>query len=194
MLQPPPRGTAPGRRQAPPRRPAVLCRSAEYALDSAMDSIKIRDAKPSDRDAIIAFDHGVDLEPGRIPFIDRVLSAATCLVAESEGRVVAYGSLEYTFYDNGFVSMLQVAEPQRRRGIGRSLMEALAARCTTPKLFTSTNESNKPMHALLHFLGYVPSGVIENLDVGDPEIVYFLDLRGRAGRQQHAAERAARRR
>ncbi|GJM08369.1 MAG: hypothetical protein DHS20C11_06450 [Lysobacteraceae bacterium] len=74
-----------------------------------MVSIKIRDARTSDRDAIIEFDHGVRLEPGRISFIDRVLCTATCLVAECEGRVVAYGSLEYTFYDNGFVSMLYVA-------------------------------------------------------------------------------------
>ena len=145
-----------------------------------MGSIKIRDGKPSDRDAIIAFDHVVRFEPGRIPFIDRVLRTATCLVAECEGRVVAYGSLEYTFYDNGFVSMLYVAEPERRRGIGRSLMGALAERCRTPKLFTSTNESNKPMRTLLQLLGYVPSGVIENLDPGDPELVYFLDLRERA--------------
>jgi hypothetical protein len=83
-----------------------------------MESIKIRDARTSDRDAIIAFDHGVRLEPGRISFIDRVLSTASCLAAECEGRVVAYGSIEYTFYDNGFVSMLYVAEPERRRGGG----------------------------------------------------------------------------
>lgn len=158
-----------------------------------MESIKIRDAKPSDRDAISAFDHGVRSEPGRISFLDRVLGTATCLVAECGGRVVAYGSLEYTFYDNGFVSMLYVAEPERRRGIGRRLMEALAARCRTPKLFTSTNESNKPMHALLQLLGYVPSGVIENLDPGDPEVVYFLDLRKRDALQHHAADGAARR-
>ncbi|MEE4331764.1 MAG: GNAT family N-acetyltransferase [Wenzhouxiangella sp.] len=145
-----------------------------------MNSIKIRDAKPSDRAAIIAFDHVARSDEGRISFIDRVLSTATCLVAERDGRVVAYGSLEYTFYESGFVSMLYVAEPERRRGAGRSLIEALADRCRTPKLFTSTNESNKPMHGLLQLLGYVPSGVIENLDPGDPEKVYFLDLGERA--------------
>ena len=145
-----------------------------------MERTHIREATPSDRDAIVAFDHVVHFEPARIPFIDRVLSSATCLVAECEGRVVAYGSLEYTFYSSGFVSMVYVAEPERRRGIGRSLMEALAERCTTPKLFTSTNQSNKPMQALLALLGYIPSGVIENLDPGDPELVYFLDRRARA--------------
>jgi len=47
-------------------------------------------------------------------------------------------------------------------------------------LFTSTNESNKPMDALLQLLGYVPGGVIENLEPGDPEKLYFLDLGERA--------------
>ena len=46
------------------------------------------------------------------------------------------------------------------------------------KLFTSTNQSNTPMQALLALLGYVRSGVIDNLDPGDPELVYFLDLSG----------------
>jgi len=32
------------------------------------------------------------------------------------------------------------------------------------------------MRALLATLGYVPSGVIENLDPDDPELVFFLNL------------------
>ena len=53
-------------------------------------------------------------------------------------------------------------------------MESL---CRTPKLFTSTNLSNLPMQSLLAKLEYQLSGVIHNLDEGDPEIVYFKRLR-----------------
>jgi ribosomal protein S18 acetylase RimI-like enzyme len=132
---------------------------------------RIRDAGPEDREAIVAIDH-----VARGPFIDRALRSAICIIAEHDARVVAYGVLEHTFFDNGFISMVYVAEPQRRRGIGRMLLGALAARCATRKLFTSTNQSNEPMQKLLASLGYVRSGVIENLDPSDPELVYFLDL------------------
>jgi hypothetical protein len=53
-------------------------------------------------------------------------------------------------------------------------------RCKTAKLFTSTNQSNKPMQVLLNRLGYRPSGVIENLDEGDPELVYMKQVRSDA--------------
>lgn len=163
-------------------------RMKPYPLGSAIQAMQIRDATPADRDPIIAFDHLAGSDPGRIQFIDRVLRSATCLVTEREGRVIAYAALEYTFYDNGFVSMVYVAEPERRRGVGRALMEVLAARCKTPKLFTSTNESNETMQELLRLLGFVPSGVIHNLDPGDPELVYFLDLGERAAQQRDEAD------
>ncbi|WP_177330351.1 hypothetical protein [Pseudomonas sp. CCOS 191] len=37
----------------------------------------------------------------------------------------------------------------------------------------STNRSNEPMRRLLKRQGFVASGVVENLDQGDPERVYF---------------------
>jgi hypothetical protein len=46
-------------------------------------------------------------------------------------------------------------------------------RCTTPKVFTSTNQSNTPMQGLLGKCGFSPSGVIENLDEGDPELLFM---------------------
>lgn len=138
--------------------------------------MQIRDATSADRDPIIALDHLAGGDLRRIRFIDRALQSATCLVAARNERIIAYAVLEYSFYDNGFVSMVYVAEPERRQGVGRALMEALAARCKTAKLFTSTNESNQPMRTLLAQLGYVPSGVIENLDPGDPELVFLLNL------------------
>ena len=144
-----------------------------------MQTIIIRDANYSDRGAILAIDEIAQCEQERIDFIDRVLDSATCLVADSNGTVIAYGVLEYSFFGNGFVSMVYVAKSARRRGVGRSLMRVLANQCRTSKLFTSTNESNSAMRALLATLGYVPSGVIENLDPDDPELVFFLSLNRR---------------
>jgi len=145
-------------------------------LGSATDDIRIREATLGDRDAIVALDHVTRSDPGRVQCIDRILGSSTCLVVERHGDVVAYAALEYTFYEQGFVSIFYVAEPERRQGIGRALMQTLASRCETRKLFTSTNQSNQPMQQLLKALGYVPSGVIQNLDPGDPELVYMLDV------------------
>jgi hypothetical protein len=62
-------------------------------------------------------------------------------------------------------------------GAGEALVKHLESLCQTAKLFTSTNLSNLPMQSLLAKMGYILSGVIHNLDEGDPEIVYFKKLR-----------------
>ena len=131
----------------------------------------IRPALPADAAEIVGFDHIAALSPARRDFIQRSVEAGRCFVAADGGRVVGYAVLEYTFYDNGWVAMLYVAEGFRRRGVGAALVRRLERECRTPKLFTSTNESNTRMRALLAKLGFRPSGVIENLDEGDPELV-----------------------
>jgi hypothetical protein len=47
----------------------------------------------------------------------------------------------------------------------------------TPLLWTSTNESNAPMRALLAAHGYIPSGAVEGLDEGDPELFFRKRVR-----------------
>ncbi|MFJ9107636.1 hypothetical protein [Streptomyces sp. NPDC102283] len=47
----------------------------------------------------------------------------------------------------------------------------MAASCTTPKLFTSTNVSNQPMQRLLQKAS--PAGLLHGLDEGDPELFYL---------------------
>lgn len=99
-----------------------------------------------------------------------------CVVAEIEGVIVGYAALEYSLYENGFVPLLLVRPEHRRRGIGSRLMRAVEPICRTSKLFTSTNESNRPMQNLLMKIGYTRSGDIENIDEGDSELVYFKRL------------------
>jgi hypothetical protein len=43
----------------------------------------------------------------------------------------------------------------------------------TMKIFSSTNKSNRRMQEIFKANGFIQSGFIENLDEGDPEIIYF---------------------
>jgi RimJ/RimL family protein N-acetyltransferase len=140
--------------------------------------LRIRDASSVDRDAIVAIDAVAGADPQRVAFIDRSMSESLCVVAESREGVVGYAVLDYSFFASGFIALVYVAEPARRRGVGTALTGLLESRCTTPKVFTSTNRSNLPMQRLLEKLNYQPSGVIYNLDVDDPELVYVKFLPG----------------
>ena len=134
----------------------------------------VRQALTDDLPAFLALDPLAQAPAsGRAAFIRRVVAEGACRVAVVDGHVMGYGVLEYTFYECGFISMLYIQSGYRRRGVGQALMEGLEKACTTPKLFTSTNLSNLPMQALLAKQGYRLSGVIHNLDEGDPELVYF---------------------
>ena len=134
--------------------------------------IETRTARPTDVEALLDLDESVRTDPGRAGFIRGAVASGACIVAEHGGSVVGYGVLEDSFFGQGFVSMLYVAASQRRHGVGSALLRALVRRCTMPKLFTSTNASNLPMQGLLARSGFEPSGIIHNLDPGDPELVY----------------------
>jgi GNAT superfamily N-acetyltransferase len=93
-------------------------------------------------------------------------------LAEREGRPVGFVIASRRFYDYPFVDLLVVADAERRDGVGSLLMARCEEAHDADRLFTSTNQSNRPMQALLAGRGYQPSGVIENLDPGDPELVF----------------------
>lgn len=139
--------------------------------------ISIRPAVAHDIEALCSLDLVARRDGGRREFIRREVASGNCFVAVAGGAVVGYGVLNYTFHDNGHIDMLYVHSEHRRRGTGAALLRHMESLCRTPKLFTSTNLSNLPMQSLLAKLGYELSGVIHNLDEGDPEIVFFKRLR-----------------
>lgn len=139
--------------------------------------ISIRPALEDDIEALCTVDDIARREDERREFIRREVVSDNCFVAVIDGSVVGYGVLNYTFYNNGCIEMLYIHSDYRRRGVGSALVRHMESHCRTPKLFTSTNQSNLAVQALLIQLGYESSGVIHNLDEGDPEIVYFKRLR-----------------
>jgi ribosomal protein S18 acetylase RimI-like enzyme len=140
------------------------------------DVISVRLADGGDIEALCSLDSIARRESDRREFIKDSVTSGTCHVAVSGGEVIGYVVLNYTFYHQGYVEMLYVDREHRRRGAGAALMREMEGLCRTPKLFTSTNLSNLPMQALLNRLAYGLSGVIHNLDEGDPEIIYFKPL------------------
>jgi ribosomal protein S18 acetylase RimI-like enzyme len=135
--------------------------------------IAIRPATPADLPALIALDTIAADHPERREAIVSWIADGVCLVAEHEGRVVGYAVLTHGFFHRPFVEMLMVAATARRAGIGQALL-LHCAETAGAELWTSTNQSNAPMRALLARCGFVESGTIENLDPGDPELIFVL--------------------
>ncbi|MGB2854440.1 MAG: GNAT family N-acetyltransferase, partial [Dehalococcoidia bacterium] len=127
---------------------------------------------------ICALDRMVLGNSGRRDFLDNTIKSGQCLVARMEDAPVGFAVLNQSFYGHGFIALLIVHPEHRRRGVATALIRHIESVCPTEKLFTSTNESNEPMQRLCETLGFVRSGYIENLDAGNPEIVFFKRVRG----------------
>ena len=74
------------------------------------------------------------------------------------------------FFARDFIDYLWVRAERRREGIGATLLRASVGAAKSTRVFTSTNESNRPMQELLAAQGWALSGRLEGLDEGDPEI------------------------
>ncbi len=88
------------------------------------------------------------------------------------GDAIGFAIVTRHFFGFPFVDLLLVAEAARRGGVGAALMAKCEGDHNADRIFTSTNESNAPMRWLLAKADWLVSGVIENLDPGDPELVF----------------------
>jgi len=136
-------------------------------------SVEVRAAGAEDVPALIAANPYAQSNAGRRAQIAEWVDAGNCFVAERDSEIVGYCVLTREFFDSFFLKLVAVAEHDRGTGVGTAMIEHVIDLVPPgEKLWTSTNESNAPMRALLPRLEFVESGRIDNLDEGDPELVF----------------------
>ncbi len=132
----------------------------------------IRTAHMEDLNAIVDIDQFARISEERLRLIRKSLENESVYVAIEQGKIVGYCVFDHSFFERGFISLLIVHPDHRREGIGSDLVKYVEKLCESERIFTSTNESNTPMQELLRKVGYRRSGVIDDLDPGDPEVFF----------------------
>jgi len=127
---------------------------------------------PADLDLLVRADPRLADSPAHRQHIADLLGAGLSWVMEVGGRTAGFAVVTRHFFGFPFVDLLLVAEEARRGGVGLALMDHCERSHDADRIFTSTNESNAPMRRLLAKADWSVSGVIENLDPGDPELVF----------------------
>ena len=139
-----------------------------------MTNFTLRPAVDADAAVIAAIDIacGAPQDANRAALVPELLKFGMSWIAEADGAPAGYAIVSKRFFSRPFIELLAIAPASRRQGLGTALM----ARCESAHhgevLFTSTNEFNASMRALLAKAGYQASGTIYNLDPGDPELVF----------------------
>ncbi|KSU62747.1 hypothetical protein AS034_11610 [[Bacillus] enclensis] len=129
-------------------------------------------AKKSDLLDLIHIDQAVIGNDHRAALIDKSIHDRCCLVCKIEGKSAGFLLSNNQFFEHWFISLVIVHPDCRKRGIARELFTAFEEMADGNKIFSSTNKSHSIMHHLFLSLGYEKSGFIDNLDEGDPEIIY----------------------
>ena len=138
--------------------------------------MEIRSGEPRDVEAMAPLAAHV-VGAGRAEaFLRSYLDRHHVLVAEADGRMVGVIAFRDDWFQCAFVSLVSVHKDYRRRGVARALYERVAGMTTTPRLFSSTEETNGVSIRMHAALGFVPSGHIDNLPQGYRELLFYKRL------------------
>ena len=137
--------------------------------------IVVERATEEDFEAVLAIRAACGAESD-VPEMLQAIRSRHLLVARRAGEHLGLALVHNHFFGQQFIDLVMVRPDARRQGVASALIAYVERTRPTEKLFTSTNESNRNMQALLEKLGYRRSGVVENLDDGDPELIYFKRL------------------
>ncbi|WP_077359665.1 GNAT family N-acetyltransferase [Fictibacillus arsenicus] len=100
-----------------------------------------------------------------------------CLLVFQESELAGFLIYHIFFFECCFISLIMIKPFFQRRVLAGALLKHMADISPTEKLFSSTNQSNDAMHNVFQTSGFTKSCFIDNLDEGDPEVIYFTEKR-----------------
>ena len=107
------------------------------------------------------------------PFIKSHLERHQLIVAEADDQVVGFLAYRTDWFQCTFVSLVVVREDWRRRGIAREFFRSVEAVSLSPRIFSSTEETNAASIRMHTALGFTRSGYIDNLPQGTRELLFY---------------------
>lgn len=99
------------------------------------------------------------------------------LVADDAGKVAGFLGFRTDWFQCTFVSLVVVREDRRLRGVARALYRKVEELSTSPRLYSSTEETNAGSIKMHTALGFTASGHIDNLPQGYRELLFYKRIR-----------------
>ena len=139
--------------------------------------MEIRLPASGDLETLMTLARDVISEERAGPFVRSHLDRHHLLVADVDDEVVGFIAYRTDWFQCTFVSLVSVTKDHRRRGVARALYKAVENISPSPRLFSSTEETNAVSIRMHTALGFGPSGHIDNLPQGYRELLFYKRLR-----------------
>jgi len=127
-----------------------------------------------DLDSIIDIDIAVIGDDSRRDYMKHTIDEGRCIIVKEDNSIYGFLTYDTNFFGCTFLSLIIVSPTKRRKGHASSLISYMLKHSPTPKIFSSTNASNENMQKVFQANGFIRSGMIENLDEGDPELIFYI--------------------
>jgi GNAT superfamily N-acetyltransferase len=138
--------------------------------------MEIRRAEPGDVETMMTLTAEVIGAERAGAFVRSHLERHHVLVAVDDERVVGVLGFRTDWFQCTFVSLVSVHKDYRRRGVARALYARVERMTPSPRLFSSTEETNGVSIRMHTGLGFAPSGHIDNLPQGYRELLFYKRL------------------
>ena len=138
--------------------------------------MEIRSLERDDLGAVMALAGEVIGAERAGPFVRSHVERHHLLVAEDAGAIVGCLAYRTDWFQCTFVALVSVAARVRRRGVARALYRRVEDLSPSPRLYSSTEETNAASIRMHAALGFSPSGYIDNLPQGYRELLFYKRL------------------